>query len=84
MDESRLELKVGALVVAALVGAFTLLVLMGEYERIFKPYVAVERARKLIPGLVSAEIVPDAGHLMTTDQPQWLQERIFRFIQDAV
>jgi phospholipid/cholesterol/gamma-HCH transport system substrate-binding protein len=30
MDESRLELKVGALVVAALVGAFTLLVLMGE------------------------------------------------------
>lgn len=30
MDESRLELKVGALVVAALVGAFILLVLMGE------------------------------------------------------
>lgn len=30
MDESRLELKVGALVVAALAGAFTLLVLMGE------------------------------------------------------
>lgn len=30
MDESRLELKVGALVVAALGGAFTLLVLMGE------------------------------------------------------
>lgn len=30
MDESRLELKVGALVLAALVGAFTLLVLMGE------------------------------------------------------
>ena len=30
MDESRLELKVGALVLAALAGAFTLLVLMGE------------------------------------------------------
>ena len=30
MDESRLELKVGTLVVAALVGAFALLVLMGE------------------------------------------------------
>lgn len=30
MDESRLELKVGALVLAALLGAFTLLVLMGE------------------------------------------------------
>ncbi|MBL8912504.1 MAG: MCE family protein [Archangium sp.] len=30
MDESRLELKVGALVLAALLGAFTVLVLMGE------------------------------------------------------
>ena len=30
MDESRLELKVGALVLAALLGGFTLLVLMGE------------------------------------------------------
>lgn len=30
MDESRLELKVGALVLAAVAGAFTLLVLMGE------------------------------------------------------
>lgn len=30
MDESRLELKVGALVLAALLAAFTLLVLMGE------------------------------------------------------
>ncbi len=30
MDESRLELKVGALVLAAIAGAFTLLVLMGE------------------------------------------------------
>lgn len=30
MDESRLELKVGALVLAALLGAFALLVLMGE------------------------------------------------------
>ncbi len=30
MDESRLELKVGAMVLAALAGAFTLLVLMGE------------------------------------------------------
>ncbi len=30
MDESRLELKVGALVLAAVAGAFTLLVMMGE------------------------------------------------------
>ncbi len=61
-----------------------LLVLMGEYERIFKPHVAVERARKLIPGLVSAEIVPNSGHLMTADQPDWMEQRILRFIQAGV
>lgn len=61
-----------------------LLVLMGEYERIFKPRVAIERARKWIPGLVSAEMVSNAGHLMTTDQPEWLKQRTIRFIQDGV
>lgn len=60
-----------------------LLVLMGEYERIFRPQVAIERARKLIPGLVSAESVMNAGHLMTADQPDWLKQRILRFIQDG-
>ena len=61
-----------------------LLVLMGEYERLFRPRIAIERARKLIPGLVSAEIVTNAGHLITADQPEWLKQRMLRFIQDGV
>ena len=60
-----------------------LLVLMGQYERIFKPAAAVERARRLIPGLVSAEIVPTAGHLVTVDQPEWLKERVLRFFDQG-
>lgn len=60
-----------------------LLVLMGEYERIFSSQIAIQRAKRLIPGLVAAELVPNAGHLMTADQPQWLKERIFRFMQEA-
>ncbi len=45
---------------------------------------AIERAQKLIPGLVSAEIVTNAGHLMMVDQPEWLKQRILQFIQDGV
>lgn len=44
---------------------------------------AVERARRLIPGIVSAEIVPKAGHLVTVDQPKWLKERGFRFFDQG-
>ena len=61
-----------------------LLVLMGEYERVFKLQTAVERANSLIPGLVSAEIVPNAGHLVTADQPDWLKHRVLKFIQDRI
>jgi pimeloyl-ACP methyl ester carboxylesterase len=61
-----------------------LLVLMGEYERVFKPQTAVERARSLIPGLISAEIVPNAGHLMAVDQPDWLKQRLLKFIQTGM
>jgi pimeloyl-ACP methyl ester carboxylesterase len=58
-----------------------LLVLMGEYERIFSPTIALERARRLIPGLVAAELVLNAGHLMSIDQPEWLSQRILRFLR---
>lgn len=58
-----------------------LLVLMGQYERIFKPKLAIARAKLLIPGLVSAELVPNAGHLMTVDQADWLKRRILGFLQ---
>jgi len=57
-----------------------LLVLMGEYERIFFPTISIERAKQFIPGLVSAELVADAGHVMTTDQPEWVKKRILDFL----
>lgn len=61
-----------------------LLILMGEYERLFRPQAAVERATKLIPSLVAADIVPKAGHLVTTDQPEWLKQRVLKFIQAGI
>lgn len=44
---------------------------------------AVERARRRIPGLVSAEIVPKAGHLVTIAQPEWLRQPVFRFFDQG-
>lgn len=57
-----------------------LLVLMGADERIFSPQKAITRAEQLIPGLVNAEIVPNAGHMMTIDQPGFLSQRILGFL----
>jgi len=60
-----------------------LLVLMGEHERFFDPRRAVARARALIPGLVAAEVVPHAGHMMTIDQPKFLEARFTRFLREG-
>ena len=60
-----------------------LLVLMGEHECFFDPRKAVARARRLIPGLVAAEVVAHAGHLMTADQPEFLEARVQRFLREG-
>jgi pimeloyl-ACP methyl ester carboxylesterase len=57
-----------------------LLVLMGEEERIFPPNQAVARAQRCIPSLVTAEIVPNAGHMMGFDQPDFLAKRVLHFL----
>ena len=56
-----------------------LLVMMGEYGRLFKPAASVEQACSRIPGLVSPALVPKAGPLVTMDQPEWLRQLVFRF-----
>jgi pimeloyl-ACP methyl ester carboxylesterase len=56
------------------------LVLMGEDERAFPPRESVLRAHARIPGLVAAELVPRAGHLMTVDQPKLLKEKLLAFL----
>jgi pimeloyl-ACP methyl ester carboxylesterase len=56
------------------------LVLVGEREVVFDPRRVLERARRLIPD-VSAEMLPDAGHDMTFDHPEGVNERVLRFLQ---
>lgn len=55
------------------------LVLIGEKEVIYKPRPALDRARRLIPG-VEAELVPQAGHASPLDQPAWVNARILKFL----
>ena len=61
-----------------------LLVLMGDDERVFYGPRTLRRVRKNVPGLVSAELVPNSGHVMTIDRPDFLEERILKFLRTGV
>jgi pimeloyl-ACP methyl ester carboxylesterase len=43
----------------------------------------MDRARREIPGLVAAEVVPGAGHDMTYDQPERVNQRIAQFLEET-
>jgi pimeloyl-ACP methyl ester carboxylesterase len=57
------------------------LVLVGAREMIYDPEQAVDRARRLIPG-VQAEIVPGVGHLLGMQRPDIVNRRILLFLTD--
>lgn len=61
--------------------AAPVLLLIGEQERLFQPQVMAGRARRLIPGLVAAEIIPNAGHLLPADQPEALKRHALAFLR---
>lgn len=56
------------------------LLLIGEREVIYDPRAAVERATRLIPR-IEAEIIPNAGHALSFDQPESVDARILRFLK---
>ena len=57
------------------------LLLIGEQEWLFLPRVMAGRARRLIPSLVAAEIIPNAGHLLPADQPEVLKRHALAFLR---
>jgi len=58
------------------------LVLIGEQEHLYHPSAAVARARHLIPGLVSADLIADAGHTLMQEQPEVAAARILAFLSN--
>ena len=59
------------------------LLLVGRHELIFNPQAVMARARRLIPNLVAAELVEGAGHDLTYNQPDWINLRILRFLDEV-
>jgi len=58
------------------------LLLIGDKEYILgSPTSAIERAGRLLPNL-EADIIPDAGHLLSLDQPELVTARILEFLRE--
>jgi pimeloyl-ACP methyl ester carboxylesterase len=57
------------------------LLLMGQHEVLFNPQAVIARARRVLPNLVAAEIVPHAGHLMHYEQPDAVNARVLEFLK---
>jgi len=55
------------------------LLLIGDREAMYDAQSAVDRARQLIPH-IEAEIIPNAGHMLSTDQPEVVIGRAMRFL----
>ncbi|HEY3374582.1 MAG TPA: alpha/beta fold hydrolase [Candidatus Aquicultor sp.] len=57
------------------------LLLVGEGEAMYNAQSAVDRALQLIPH-IEAEIIPDAGHMLISDQPEIVINRIAQFLRN--
>jgi pimeloyl-ACP methyl ester carboxylesterase len=54
--------------------------LLGEKETMYDPKKAIIRARKLIPH-INTVLIKDAGHMLSTDQPELVKNNILQFIE---
>ena len=55
------------------------LLLIGAGDKIYNPQKAIQRAQRWVPHL-RAEIIPNAGHLLIMDQPEYINTRILKFL----
>ena len=57
------------------------MLLVGDKERVLNPAKALERARRLVPG-IEADMIPGAGHALPIDQPAIVNARLLKFFHD--
>jgi len=55
------------------------LFLAGKNEVIYNPGAAIDRVKKLMPDVTTA-LIPDAGHLVSMDQPSLVNEQMLKFL----
>jgi pimeloyl-ACP methyl ester carboxylesterase len=58
------------------------LLILGEYEIMYEPRKALERATQLIANL-RTELIPEAGHMLISDQPEMVNQSMLNFLQDV-
>jgi len=58
-----------------------ILLLIGEHEIMYEPKKALNRATRLIPEL-RAELIPGAGHMLNSDQPEEVDQYILGFLRE--
>ncbi|WP_103107508.1 alpha/beta fold hydrolase [Brevibacillus reuszeri] len=56
-----------------------ILLLLSEHEVIYDPQSALKRASTFVPG-IEAEIVKNAGHVLSMEQPEYINGRVLRFL----
>ena len=56
-----------------------ILFLIGENEVIYNPKSALDRVKKLMPEVTTA-MIPEAGHLVSMDQPALVNEQMLKFL----
>jgi pimeloyl-ACP methyl ester carboxylesterase len=52
--------------------------MIGDHD-VVNTLASVDQARAMIPA-IEIEIVSDAGHILTMDQPEYVMDRIIRFL----
>lgn len=58
------------------------LLLVGEHEVLYDATAALNRARRLIPG-IDAELIPEAGHLLIMEQAEKVNRRMVAFLEGS-
>ncbi|MFH0348067.1 alpha/beta fold hydrolase [Bacillus vallismortis] len=59
--------------------AAPMLLMFGEHEVMYHQQMALERASILVPG-IQAEIVKNSGHLLSLEQPEYVNQRVLSFL----
>jgi pimeloyl-ACP methyl ester carboxylesterase len=59
------------------------LLILGEQEIMYEPRKALECAAQLIPNL-QTELIPNAGHMLISDQPEIVNQCMLRFLQKSI
>ena len=55
------------------------LFIIGAKDKIYHPRKAIERAQRCMPDLTT-EIIPEVGHLLIMDRPEFINTRILKFL----